>query len=190
MTTAPFKVLRKRRHILPHFCPPRGVQIIQVNPFTNPRYYSGHSSLPWNTMLLLLSLQAFLAANWLALPTWHQAGIYFLTSGTQLWLSQLAPQTLPWHSLAWPMPGNTDSTTAGFVCSLTTLVPWKSWGKKGHVGYRFSIAQCLDVALVPEQDESRQLSILLYRRAGQFHSFSLTSRLCSILSFRMVFNIS
>lgn len=49
------------------------------------------------------------------------------------------PLTMTFLTLT--LPALTDSTTTASICSLTILIPWRSYKRQGHLGYRLSIAQ-------------------------------------------------
>lgn len=103
--------------------------------------------------------------SWLliALPCQYNANLAFTSQLLeQSWLSQLAPLTLSCRSSPWPLP----HTTTYSVCSLTVLASWKSWEKKGNLGYRFSVAQCRSFTLLFHQNRLSQGSYLLFCTEG------------------------
>ena len=74
-------------------------------------------------------------------PVNHQAGTYFLTTGTQSWLWQLASQTSPcqWHfSLC---PASHHRLCHHWLCWLSPISSLRSWEQKGHLSCRHSVAQ-------------------------------------------------
>lgn len=115
--TAPPKVFRKGEHIFLHFFHSNGVQVTQVNPFTNPSHCSGCSSLSYSAMWLPLSLQPLLAANCLDFLVQRQVALYVLTAGTQSGCNTSTTDT-PCHCSPWPLPSLIPPPRALFALSF------------------------------------------------------------------------